>query len=314
LGEKEKLNGLHGYNLQNPKFKFCENIKNLMQIIPGSQGLLGVKLSRLTGFSLGYVQLEKLPSGEKYIRVPQPPENAVIVNSLAYKPDEMIMESILIAETLREYGSKKVYGVFPYMPYSRKRFIKGEAFPAKTLISNFFSVFDKIYVVDYHLEDYINEISKKIEIYNISAMEKLAEVAESLDVKDPIVVSPDEEGVRWASRFSKKLNIDYFYLTKIRVDAENVVIASKPPDVKDRDIFIVDDMISAGSTVIQAVKVLKKAKCRKIYVFSTHVLAKTETLRKIYEVGVEEIYGTDTVPSPVSKVSVSELIAKALKS
>ncbi len=281
-----------------------------MQIIPGSQGLLGVKLSRLTGFSLGYVQIEKLPSGEKYIRITQPVEKAIVVNSLAFNPDEMIVESVLIAETLREYGCKEVYAVFPYMPYSRRRFIKGEAFPAK-IIPKFFSVFDRIYVVDYHLEDYIKEI-KEVEIRNVSAMEKLAEFAENLEVKDPIVVSPDEEGVRWASRFASKLGLDYEWLTKIRVDAENVVIASKPTDVKGRDVFVVDDMISAGSTVIQAVRVLKKAGCRNIYVFSTHVLAKAETLRKIYEVGVEEIYGTDTVPSPVSRVSVSDVIAKAI--
>ncbi len=281
-----------------------------MQIIPGSQGLLGVKLSRLTGFNLGYVQIEKLPSGEKYVRITQPVEKAIVVNSLAFNPDEMIVESVLIAETLREYGCKKVYAVFPYMPYSRRRFIRGEAFPAK-VIPKFFSVFDGIYVVDYHLEDYIKEI-KEVEIRNVSAMEKLAEFAEGINAKDPIVVSPDEEGVRWASRFASKIGLDYEWLTKIRVDAENVVIASKPTDVEDRDVFIVDDMISAGSTVIQAVKVLKKAGCRKIYVFSTHVLAKAETLRKIYEVGVEEIFGTDTVPSPVSRVSVSDVIAKAI--
>jgi len=275
--------------------------------------LLGVKLSRLTGFDLGYVQLEKLPSGEKYVRISQFDEKAIVVNSLAFNPDEMIVESILIAETLKEYGVEEVYAVFPYMPYSRKRFIKGEAFPAKTLFK-FFSVFDRIYTVDYHLEDRMDEIAGGVEVRNISAMKKLAEKAKEIGVvKDAIVVSPDEEGLRWASRFAEELGADCFYLNKIRVDAENVVIASRPPDVDGKDVFLVDDMISAGSTVVQAVRVLKKAGCNRVYVFSTHVLAKTDTLRKIYEVGVEEIYGTDTVPSPVSRVSVSDLIAEVLK-
>ncbi len=280
-----------------------------MLIVPGSQGLLGVKLSRLTGFDLGYVQLEKLPSGEKYIRISQFDERAIVVNSLAFNPDEMIVESVLIAETLKEYGTDRVYAVFPYMPYSRRRFIKGEAFPAKTLF-RFFSVFDRIYTVDYHLEEMLEKIDK---IRNITAMRKLAEKAKELDTKDAVVVSPDEEGMRWATKFAKEIDAECFYLNKIRVDAENVVIASRPPNIEGKDVFLVDDLISAGSTVVQAVRVLKRAGCRRVYVFSTHVLAKTEALRKIYEVGVEEIYGTDTVPSPVSRVSVSDLIAEVLK-
>ncbi len=283
-----------------------------MLIVPGSQGLLGVKLSRLTGFNLGYVQLEKLQSGEKYVRISQVDRESIVVNSLAFNPDEMIVESTLIAETLKEYGAERVYAVFPYMPYSRKRLIKGEAYPAKVML-RFFSSFDRIYVVDYHLSPEELEKLKGPEIVNVSAMEKLAEVAKGLKADNPIVISPDEEGVRWASRFANSLGVEHSYLTKIRVDAENVVIASKPPEVEGRDVFIVDDMISAGSTVIQAVRVLKKAGCGKVYVFATHVLAKAETLRRIYEVGVEEIYGTDTVPSPVSKVSVSDVIAKAIK-
>ena len=293
-----------------------------MLIVPGSQGLLGVKLSRLTGFDLGYAQLEKLPSGEKYVRISQFDEEAIVVNSLAFNPDEMIVESVLIAETLREYGAKKVYAVFPYMPYSRRRFIKGEAFPARVLMK-FFSVFDRIYTVDYHLEDLAvsgvdTEVDaesaeeERVSIRNVTAMGKLAEKARDLGL-DAVVVSPDEEGMRWARRFARELDVECFYLNKIRVDAENVVIASKPPEVEGRDVFLVDDMISAGSTVVQAVRVLKKAGCRNVYVFATHVLARTEALRKIYEVGVEEIYGTDTVPSPVSRVSVSDLIANVLR-
>ncbi|HDM60410.1 MAG TPA: ribose-phosphate diphosphokinase, partial [Archaeoglobus veneficus] len=165
-----------------------------MLLIPGSQGLLAVKLSRLTGFKLGYAQLEKLPNGEKYIRVSgEITGDVVIVNSLAHNPDEMIMESLFLAETLKEYGAKRVFAVFPYLPYSRERAIRGEAFPIKA-IAKIFSCLDRMYVVDFHLEDMIPEFP--FEVVNLTAMEELAKYAENFDVKDPVVIAPDEEALR----------------------------------------------------------------------------------------------------------------------
>jgi len=52
----------------------------------------------------------------------------------------------------------------------------------------------------------------------------------------------------------------------------------------------------------------------KVYAACTHPLLMGEALRKVLQSGIEELVGTDTVPSPVSKVSVAPLIAQALKS
>ncbi|AEA47534.1 ribose-phosphate diphosphokinase [Archaeoglobus veneficus] len=281
-----------------------------MLLIPGSQGLMAVKLSRLTGFRLGYAQLEKLPSGEKYVRISgEVRGDVVIVNSLAHNPDEMLMESLFLAETLKEYGAERVFAVFPYFPYSRERVIRGEAFPIR-IIARIFSCIDRMYVVDFHLERMVDEFP--FEVVNLTAMEELAEYARNFDVSDPVVIGPDEEAVRWASIVAEKLGADYRYMRKIRVDAENVIIESAPADVEGRDVIIVDDMISTGATVVQAIKVLKRAGCGKIYVMCTHPVLTSDALRRILENGAEEVVGTDTVPSPISYVSVAPLLSRAL--
>jgi ribose-phosphate pyrophosphokinase len=44
-----------------------------------------------------------------------------------------------------------------------------------------------------------------------------------------------------------------------------------------------------------------------------HPLLVGDAEKRIREAGVEEIVGTDSVPSPVSKVSLAPLISKELK-
>jgi len=287
-------------------------------VIPGSQGLLAIKISRLTGFQLGYAQLEKLPYGEKYVRISTDVrgKDVILVNSLARNPDEMLIETIFLTETLKEYGANSVMGVFPYVPYSRQDrvFIKGEAFSlgivAKMLRN---SGIDRMYVVDFH-QHRLGDLSEffGIETKNLTAMHEIASYVKNFELNNPIVVGPDEEAVRWASIVAKELETDYILLRKMRVDAENVIIDTAPKEVAGRDVVIVDDIIFTGGTVLQAVKALKRAGCGKIYVACTHAILSDDALKRILEAGVEEVVGSDTVLSPVSYVSVSPIISKAL--
>jgi len=287
-------------------------------VIPGSQGLLAIKISRLTGFQLGYAQLEKLPYGEKYVRISTDVrgKDVILVNSLARNPDEMLIETIFLTETLKEYGANSVVGVFPYVPYSRQDrvFIKGEAFSlgivAKMLRN---SGIDRMYVVDFH-QHRLGDLSEffGIETKNLTAMHEIASYVKNFELNNPIVVGPDEEAVRWASIVAKELETDYILLRKMRVDAENVIIDTAPKEVAGRDVDIVDDIIFTGGTVLQAVKALKRAGCGKIYVACTHAILSDDALKRILEAGVEEVVGSDTVLSPVSYVSVSPIISKAL--
>ena len=52
-------------------------------------------------------------------------------------------------------------------------------------------------------------------------------------------------------------------------------ILSGKVDVKERDLILVDDMISTGGSIIKATQFLKKQKCRRIFVACTHCLLYT---------------------------------------
>ncbi|RLI83972.1 ribose-phosphate pyrophosphokinase [Archaeoglobales archaeon] len=285
-------------------------------IVPASQGILAYPISRKTGIQLGYAELEKLPDGEKYVRIPENVEGKeiYIVNSFAHIPDELIIETLFLVDTFKELGAKKVIGIFPYFPYSRlmRRFIRGEAAKLKS-VAKLFKVagLDKMYVVDFHQRNF-DEIFD-FEVVDITAMHLLAEYAkENFILESPFVVGADEVAEYWAKIVAEELNAEYSLMRKIRIDAENVIVDSVPDEVVGKDVMIVDDIISTGGTVVQAVKALKAAGARRIYAACTHPALSNAALKMICHAGIDGIVGTDTVLSPISHVSVAGLISDSI--
>jgi len=284
-------------------------------IIPASQGILAYPISRKTGIQLGYAELEKLPDGEKYVRVSENVEgkDVFVVNSFAHMPDELIVETLFLIDTFKELGAERVIGIFPYFPYSRlmRRFIRGEAAKLKA-VAKFFKVagLDKMYVVDFHQRNF--EIFE-FEVVDMTAMHLLAEyAAKNFELKSPFVVGADEVAEYWAEIVANELECEFALMRKIRIDAENVIVDSVPGGVVNRDVVIVDDIISTGGTVVQAVKALRAEGARRIYAICTHPALSNEALKAIYHAGIDGIVGTDTVLSPISHVSVVNLISESI--
>ncbi|AGK61528.1 ribose-phosphate pyrophosphokinase [Archaeoglobus sulfaticallidus PM70-1] len=284
-------------------------------IIPATQGILAYEISKRTGITLSYAELEKFPDGEKYVRVSEAVKGSdvFIVNSFHHMPDEMIIETIFLIDIFKSVGANEVVGIFPYFPYSRfRRFIGGEANRLKTISKLFRTAgLNKMYVVDFHLQN-VEEFFD-FEVINISAMPLLADyVKRNFELEDAVVVGADEVAEFWARIVSEKLGTDYKLMRKIRIDAENVIIDSVP-DVSNRDVVLVDDIISTGGTVVQAIKALRHSGAKRIYAVCTHPLLSNEALKLIYRAGIDGIVGTDTVLSPISHVSVAEIISEEIR-
>lgn len=277
-----------------------------MKLIPGTNGEISVKIGRFLGRGPDFVQIEKLPYGEKYVRIPFDVEDRVaVINTFFPNPDEILFESRLIGEILRERGADELILVAPYLAYSRKRAtIYGEAKSLETVME-ILSVFDRILAVDFYGSAEIVE--------NVSAIPLLAEyMAEEFDLADPVVLGPDELSVGWLDPFAEVMNADVSVIKKIRVDAENVVVSKIDASVMGRDVIIADDIVATGATVIQSAKKLKKMGAKKVFVVASHALLNKEVYAAILKSGIEEVISTDTVLSPVSRVSVSRLLAERL--
>jgi len=127
-----------------------------------------------------------------------------------------------------------------------------------------------------------------------------------------IVVGPDSESERWAKRAAELLNSEYDVLEKHRISPKEIEIRPKTLDVKGRDVLIIDDIVSTGGTIAEAIKLLKAQGVRDVYVACVHGVFVQTPYLKLHDAGVRDILATDTLEKAISKVSVAPVIAAAL--
>ena len=256
------------------------------------------------------------PDGESKITINQiPKKSIVVVIQSTYPPvDSNLLELLSIVSKVRKFSSR-VYTVIPYMGYARqdREFLDGEIITigvvGKLLKA---SGVKKILTVDIHSKSALKEL--KIPSENVSAMEVLVKHFKKMKMKDPLVVSPDSGGQERAKKFAELLKTDFIALKKHRDRKTGKVnILSGKVDVKDRDLIIVDDMISTGGSIVKATKFLKKHKCKRVFVACTHALLVNDATKKIKNAGVSQIISTNTIPGESAKVDVSKVISDALR-
>jgi ribose-phosphate pyrophosphokinase len=265
-----------------------------------------------------YIKTEKkvFPDGESKITINQiPKKSTVIVVQSTYPPvDTNLLELLSIVSKVQKFSSK-IFAVIPYMGYARqdREFLDGEIITigvvGKLLKA---SGVKKVLTVDIHSKLALKEL--KIPSENVSAMKGLVKYFQKMKMRDVLVVSPDLGGKERAKAFASLLKTDFIALKKHRDRKTGKVnILSEKVGVKNRDLILVDDMISTGGSIVKATKFLKKQKCRRVFVACTHGLLVNKAAKKIKNAGVSQIISTNTIPGESAKVDVSKVISDALK-
>ena len=241
-------------------------------------------------------------------------KKSIVVQSIYPPVDTNLVQALSLITKAKE-NSSEVIAVIPYMGYARqdREFLPGEIVTMNVLGKLFKSAgASKIIIVDIH--SLIGLKYFTIKTKNVTAVPDLAEYFKKLSLKNPLVVSPDQGGLERAKEFAKEFNSDYIALekTRDRKTGKVKIKTKKLAEVKNRDLILVDDMISTGGSIIKATQFLKKQKCKRIYVACTHALLMNDAENKIKKAGVTSIISTNTIPGKTSKVDISKAIAKAI--
>jgi len=277
---------------------------------------LAKELSKKIKANLVKSEIRVFPDGESKITlIGKISKKKSIVLQSIYPPVDTNLVQVLSLITKAKENSSEVIAVIPYMGYARqdREFLPGEIVTMKVLGKLFKSAgASKIIVVDIHSSIGLKHFSIKTK--NVTAIPDLVGFFKKLSLKNPLVVSPDQGGKERAKKFAKEFNSDYIALEKTR-DRKTGKVKIKTKnleEVENRDLILVDDIISTGGSIIKATQFLKKQKCKRIYVACTHALLMNDAEKKIKKAGVTNIISTNTIPGKTSKVDISKTIAKAI--
>ena len=185
-----------------------------------------------------------------------------IVIQSTYPPvDSHLIQTLMIIKKCADDGALGICAVIPYMAYARqdKVFSEGEI-ASIALVARLFEGVgtSKIITVDIHSLRALSYFT--VNIQNISSIPLLANYAiKIMRLTRPMVISPDSGGIKRAHEFANILRTDMGALNKSRDKTTGEVTINKKLDfnVTDRDVILVDDIISTGGSIVKACEVLK---------------------------------------------------------
>lgn len=264
-------------------------------------------------------EIKQFPDGESYVWVPQAEElkgkNVTLLHRLYPNQHTNIFRLFQLLKVMNGVGAK-LTAVAPYLPYSRQdeTVKQGEALSAQMLCRMLADAgLHKLITFDCHFISGPGEVEfEGLRIENRTvAPELLAYIKPKL--KDPLLVSTGggsaymvkEEG----GLSLKKVHGDYVADEGAfrRETSEKLSF-----DAAGKDVIIIDDLISSGTTMAAAARACKAGGARRIICGAVHGLLVGNAFDRIRAAGARELVVTDTVPGMAAVVSIAPKLADLL--
>jgi ribose-phosphate pyrophosphokinase len=289
-----------------------------MMIVLGSDEF-AEKLAR--DLSADHVAIEKtiFPDGESRPRILGELDKHVVLAermSVPTDPNRYLVETLLTLRNLKAGGVEEIDVVMPYFVYAKqdKIFRPGEPYSAKHVLELLEQAgTSRFFTVSSHAERDSETLSlTKMPAYNINGFEAIGEYLKKLNLNNPIVVGADM-GVNLSTKtVSGIIAAEKTSLKKERdLDTGSIVMHGEM-NAKNRDIVIIDDMISSGGTMIKAIEIAKKSGAEKIISAVVHPVLAKGAYEKISPM-VWKFLATDTIDSPISAISVTGKLAEKIQ-
>jgi ribose-phosphate pyrophosphokinase len=242
-----------------------------------------------------------------------------LIQSLVRPVQEHLVELLLTADAARGASAARVTAVIPHYAYARSdkkdapRISIGGRLVADLLVT---AGVDRVLTLNLHSPQVHGFFSVPVD--HLHALRELAEHFRRRDLSNAVVVSPDLGYAKSAAAFARRLGLSVAAGAKERISDSEVHIAAIIGDVTGRDVIVLDDEISRGTTVFELLDRLYADGARSVAVACTHGLFADNALDKLAATDVTEIVCTNTAPiqpehPKLTVLSVAPALAEAIR-
>ena len=282
-----------------------------MYIVPSSTAYnVSRKLASIFSCNVSGVVRKRFPDNEMYLKIIDDVKGEDVLLVGNTRGDQDIIEYLLLLDAIKEEEPKSITAVVPFFGYARQhmRYNNGEPVSSKVFTQAINQYADRIITVELHDEQTLDY--SKVPFTDIKIINPIYKYF--MDKNIDFVISPDDGGYERVKLMGSKLGIPAYYIDKKRIDSTTVKMTLPEEDYKDKNIFILDDIISTGGTIIKASRMLKDKGVRNIYACAIHGVFANNSNEKI-ERYVNELTVTDTIETKYSNITISGEIAESLK-
>lgn len=273
------------------------------------------RLADAAGLQRRTVGRHRFPDGELKLTLPVPVPASVVVLRSLHRPNEKLVELVLLADAARALGVRDLTLVAPYLAYMRQdtAFQPGEAVSQAIVGRLLADRFDAVVTVDPHLHRTAT-LAQAVPARRAVALSAAALIGAHFRARPtpPLLLGPDAESEQWV-RAAAGDALDYAVCRKHRQGDTAVRIELPPAPLAGRDVVLLDDVASTGGTLVECARQALAAGARRVDAAVTHALLDGDALARLQAAGVGELISTDTVPHASNRLGVADLIGRALK-
>ena len=250
----------------------------------------------------------------------------IVVRSKRYipNPNDCVLKTMLLADTLEKYNVIKRDLLIPYMFYARQ---DGERLPGEsdslTKIARVYEDlgFKNLITINSHLfgkKKALQEFFKSIKVFDISTSKLFGEYLKTKNLENPFVIGPGTGPERMATELSEYINCKYECLDKRRnPETGRVDMDSPKSDLNGKDVIIYDDIASSGGTTEMAYRLSEACHPRRMFIVLSHLWT-TEGINRLGILGSQELittnsFITENVKNPFTELSITPLLVKCLE-
>ena len=296
--------------------------KGLVVVSGTANPPLAAKVANYLNMDLGKVSLSRFPDGEIDMKVMEDVRGAdvYVLQPTCPPVNDTLMELLILIDCLRRASAERITAVIPYFGYCRQdRKAEGRVPISAKLVANLITTAGahRGLALDLHAAQIQGFFD--IPMDHLYASPVLVKYFRELGTKNLTIVSPDVGGIKMARAYAKRLGAELAICDKRRSGPTDTEVMHVIGDVKDRNVVLVDDMISTGTSITEAARACKNNGAGDIYIAATHAVFAGKALEKLRKAPVREVVVTDTIPldgkelGNLKVLSIAELLGEAIR-
>lgn len=297
---------------------------------------LGRKIAKAGNFMLAAHEEREFEGGEHKTRplVSVRNEHVYILHSLngtgAASCNDKLVRLLFFIAACRENGAERITAIVPYLAYSRK---DRQTKPRDPVTTRYVATLleaagtDMVITLDAHNIMAFQNAFRCRTLHLDTRKLFAAGIAKNIAGEPAIVVSPDAGGVKRAQLFREMLEallevqVDFGFLEKRR--SAGIVSGSHfAGDVAGKSVYVIDDMIGSGGTVLRAASLCRERGASAVHALAAHGLFTSDARSMFVADALDTMTVTDSV-APIRRrwpemrqkltiVSVAPLISQAI--
>ncbi len=284
---------------------------------------LAEKICKSLNVKLGKALVSRFSDGEVRVKIEENVrgKDVFLIQSTCPPVDENLVELLVMLDALRRASAYRITAVIPYFAYARQDRKDQPRVPITAkLVANILdgAGANRILTIDLHAGQIQGFFDIPLDhLYSINVFQ---EYFAKKKIKDLVVVAPDVGAVKMARAYAKRFGAGLAIVDKRRNSPDSTEVMHILGEVKDKNVIMVDDMISTGSSLVEASRALKRSGTRKIFAAITHGVLAANAVAKIEKSDIDFLVVTDSIPSTkgrkskkIKVVTVSALFAEAIK-